>query len=210
MILSKSIKHGWDYHYKIETEKVETVQRKGFTNLATFLHTVRKERPDTYFTDGPRSSQIKTPFNISYEKTPHKVCYFARMGVESNYYDDNHMNVQMFMLGYDTQTFAMEVPVWIEPKEVKKYEDIFNTDKPLTGHIDLLGVEKDNIWIWDYKPKAHNEKKAHHQVLLYTFMIHLRTGIPLQRLKCGYFDDKNAYAINPESITNLNKYVKTE
>lgn len=209
MILSKSIKHGWYYHYKIETEKVEKVKKKGFESLTNFLHRVRTNRPDSYFVDGPRSSQVKTPFSITYQNTPHKVCYFARMGVESNYYDDNHMNVQMFMLGYDTQTFAMEIPVWIEPQEINKYKDIFGTNKPLTGHIDLLRIENNKVWVWDYKPNAHTEKKAHHQVILYTLMIHLRTNIPLDNLRCGYFDDKKAYSISPESIKQLKEYVKT-
>ena len=203
MILSRSIKHGWYYHYKIESEKVSKVKDAGFDDLHSFLYKVRSDRPDHLFNKGPRSSQMDLSHNLTVEETTHPISQFARMGLESNYYDDNHMNVQMFMLGYDRGTFAMEVPIWLSQDDAEGYTNILETEEALTGHIDILRLEEDTIWIWDYKPKAHTEKTAHFQVALYTIMLHVRTGVPWNNLRCGYFDDKKVFEVSINDVKGI-------
>lgn len=195
MILSKSIKHGWYYHYKIHKEKLDDLTRPSHEDLASFLLDARHQenRPDQRFTEGPRSSQVSLDTDIPVAETTHIVSDLAQMGVESDFYKDNHMNVQMFMLAYDKETVAMEVPVWFE-NDISL--DIAEIER-LTGHIDLVRVEENTIWVWDYKPDAHLETEATTQTLLYALMLSDRGNISLGNIKCGFFDEINAYTYDP-------------
>ena len=80
------------------------------------------------------------------------------------------------------------------------YEELFGTTEPLTGHIDLVTIEDGKIWVWDYKPNAHKEKYADTQVYFQSLMLSKRTGIPLDKFRCGYFDWDRAYMFKPGSI----------
>jgi len=161
---------------------------------------MQKNCPEKYFLEGPRSSVLKIKLNSDLSHSKHEIQSLARMGLDSGYYDNAHMNVQMFMLGYDNKTIAIEVPIWLKPEEHEKYEELFNSELPLTGHIDLVRVENGKIWIWDYKPNAHREKFADTQTYFYAYMLSKRTGIPLDKFMCGYFDDKDTYIFNPNEI----------
>ena len=129
----------------------------------------------------------------------YEVSELARFGLDINKerFLENHPRVQNFMLENDTKTVAIEVPLWLENNELSLYKEIFNSKEPLTGHIDILRVEGDNIWIWDYKPNASREKYASTQTYFYALMLSKRTGIDLKNFRCGYFDDKNAFVFNP-------------
>lgn len=159
--------------------------------------------PNEYFHCGPRGSSLKfkTHHDIV-ELNGHKVCGFAKNGlmVNKNRFKDNHSKVQLFMLENDNDTVAIEVPIWLNPHEVEQYNSIFGSDEPLTGHIDVIGIEDGNIWVWDYKPNAHKEKYADTQVYFYALMLSKRTGIALDKFRCGYFDWEKAYMFKPEPI----------
>ena len=122
------------------------------------------------------------------------------MGLESNYYDNAHMNVQMFMLSYDNKTIGIEIPIWLHKEEFANFENLLKSELPLSGHIDLVRIENGKIWIWDYKPNAHREKHAATQTYFYAIMLSKRTGIPLENFRCGYFDDKHSYVFDPNAI----------
>ena len=75
------------------------------------------------------------------------------------------------------------------------------TREALTGHIDVLRREDDGLLgVWDYKPHAAAERSAHIQVFLYTLMLALRTGLPINAFLCGYFDEKDAYIFRPSQV----------
>ena len=59
------------------------------------------------------------------------------------------------------------------------------------------------MWVWDYKPNAQKEKYAKCQTLFYAIMLSKRTGIPLERFRCGYFDEKTAFVFKPE-LSSIN------
>jgi len=98
----------------------------------------------------------------------------------------------------------VEVPIWIKKDELNNFNGIFDSDEPLTGHIDILRIEDGKIWVWDYKPKAFDEKYAATQVFFYSLMLSKRSGIPLSRFRCGYFDERYAFIFKPE-LKNLIK-----
>ncbi len=205
MILSKSLKHGARYNYRVHKHKLENLCDNGFENLKKFIIKSFTQCPNEYFFQGPRSSVLKfSVLENKPERIDHEVALLARMGLDSNYYEDAHSNVQMFMLSYDEKTIAMETPIWLLPEDLENYEEIFKEEHPLTGHIDILRIENNKIWVWDYKPNAHREKYADTQTYFYALMLSKRTGIPLEKFMCGYFDDKNTYTFNPAKI-RINK-----
>jgi hypothetical protein len=194
-----SFKHGWFYHYRLHEPKTEKLCTNGLEKLKTFMDKMFDACPDHYFTEGPRSSALK--FNLDIEPVRiegHEVCSLAGCGVESERYKTAHSNVEVYMLEMDGQTVAVEIPIWLMPHELETYRTLFDSEDPLSGHIDLLRIENDNIWVWDYKPNANKEKYASCQIMFYALMLSKRTGIPLDRFRCGYFDEKEAYVFKPE------------
>ncbi|MBI2671640.1 PD-(D/E)XK nuclease family protein [Candidatus Woesearchaeota archaeon] len=205
MILNKVLNHpGGFYEYKLHDFKSNEFCTSKFSSLKDYLHFVLKNCPDSYFRSGPRSSALKfqlpqiTPVNIK----NHDVSILAKYGLEINKerYSANHPKVQNFMLENDKNTIAIEVPIWLKENELSLYDEIFNSKEPLTGHIDLLRIEGDKIWIWDYKPNALKERYASTQVYFYALMMSKRTNINLENFRCGYFDDKDSFVFSPENI----------
>ncbi len=128
----------------------------------------------------------------------HEVCQLAEQGLATAHYGTAHSNVQMFMLQNDNKSIGMEVPIWLHPKEWKNFEKTFESKDPLSGHIDVLRIEDGKVWVWDFKPKAEKEKYATTQTFFYAFMLSQRSGIPLNKFMCGYFDEKTSFVFKPE------------
>jgi len=102
------------------------------------------------------------------------------------------------MLEHDNKTISVEIPIWLHNYELDNYKEIFKSTEPLTGHIDLLRIEDNKIWVWDYKPNAHKEDFATTQIYFYALMLSKRTNIPLDNFRCGYFDSNYAFTFKPE------------
>jgi len=199
MILHTVLEHGWYYHFKIHTMKTDNLCNDKFSKLSEYLHDVMQECPNDFFNNGPRSSALR--FSTGIEPVlinNHEICKMAELGLANNtQYKSAHYRVQMFLLENDSNTISIEAPIWIHADEIKHFEKMFNSEDPLSGHIDVLRVEDGNIWIWDYKPNASKEKYASTQVYFYAQMLSKRTGIPIEKFRCGYFDEKVAYAFKP-------------
>lgn len=202
---------GGFYFYRVNEKKIGLCS---FSELNRFIYRMFDECPDDYFSSGPRSSSLKflTENNVHHVKG-HEVSLLAEHGLEANgeRYKDNHSKVQIFMLENDDKTIAMEVPIWLESAELDEYISLFGCLEPLTGHIDILRIEDGKIWIWDYKPGAMKEKYAATQVLFYALMLSKRTGISLEKFRCGYFDATDAFIFKPEGLVKsevgLRKFV---
>lgn len=204
MIKSKAYRHGTTYYCKVHFGKLRsTGSFKYKRKLKSYLEDILFSCPNHKFGVGPRSSSFKLDLGLDLKNVQRDVSALARMGLDSDYYGDNHMNVQMFMLAYDKTTVAMEVPVWLDHDELVNYSELFDSSEPLSGHIDIVRVEHGKIWIWDYKPNAHREKNADTQTFLYALMLSKRTGIALEHFRCGYFDDKTVYVFNPNELKHL-------
>lgn len=206
MIIHKSFKHGWFYHYRVHLPKTEELCNHKFDSLRKYLIDVRENCPDEYFQKGPRGSGLRMNLDLDIKKIKgHEVSELAALGLESNRFKTAHSNVQMFMLQNDNKTISIEVPIWILDKEFPSYTHVFETTDPLTGHIDALRIEDGKVWIWDYKPNAVKEKYASTQTNFYALMLSKRTGVPLEKFRCGYFDDKDAFVFKPEIVSTTRK-----
>ena len=97
-----------------------------------------------------------------------------------------HDTVQDHFLKNDKYTLCYELPV---------YSDEHNR----SGFIDLVRYDpvNDIYWILDFKPNAHKERyqKVLSQLFWYKLMLNERTSIPLDKIKCAYFDDLNYYEL---------------
>ncbi len=198
MIKHKSFKHGWFYHYRVHEAKTAQLCRNGFGSLQQYLVEMFNGCPDEKFSVGPRSSSLRFPVKAAVkEASGHEVCSLARAGLAWGRYKTGHSNVQVFMLEQDAKSLAVEVPLWMDERE-HSFMGHFTEPGPLTGHIDVLRVEDGKVVVWDYKPKAAKEKYASTQTYAYALMLAQRTGIPLTKFRCGWFDEQDAYLFQPK------------
>ena len=209
MIRNTVLKHkGGYYNYKVHEIKLNKLSN-GFSDLKFYLNDVFKNCPDEYFNYGPRSSGLKFKLNNlkMHQVRGHEINDLTKQALifNKNNFKENHPKVQTFMLENDDKTIAMEVPIWIYPEELKKITSRLTAKSPLTGHIDILRIEDNKIWIWDYKPNSFEEKYASTQVYFYSLMLSQRTKIPLDKFRCGYFDADYAYVFKPELELIQNK-----
>lgn len=204
MIKHTSFKHGWFYHYRVHKQKAKNLCSAPISSLNSYLHRMFEECPDEYFDSGPRSSSLKMDIdsNISEEKG-HEVCLLAKEALKWGKYKTSHSNVEVFMLSFDKNTIGVEVPIWLHPEEFDGFEEFFEDKHPLTGHIDVIRVEEERIWVWDYKPNADKEKYASTQTYFYALMLSKRTNIPLDHFMCGYFDEQTAFKFDPSNVRLL-------
>ena len=203
ILKQKALPHkGGSYIYGINLNKIESLCNNGLKNLKSFLISAFDNCPNNLFNSGPRSSQLKIKLNNLNltEIKNHEISLLTKESLNkyNNFFRTPHSKVQMFMLENDKNTIAMEVPLWLYPNELNDYEKIFNSKEALTGHIDLLKVDDNLVWIWDFKPKAHEEEFASTQVYFYALMLSRRTNIHLEKIRCGYFDEFNTYVFKPE------------
>ncbi len=128
-------------------------------------------------------AEIKKDFNQA-----NRIASFVLKGVEYN--NERHAAIQTTFLLHDATSIAAEAPVWYWER---------NQAKGYCGHIDLLQIRNNKIQVLDFKPNADTETKAPTQLYLYALALHFRTGIPLQKMQCAWFDEKNYYSFEPST-----------
>ncbi len=117
----------------------------------------------------------------------------------SNY--ERHDKVENFMLINDSVTVAAEVPVYLTNDDIKYFKKKgfqfnFNSNTPITGHIDLIQIRNGLIYILDYKPRARKEKPFE-QLISYALALGSRTKLAIKDFKCAWFDEKDYFEFFP-------------
>lgn len=214
MIKSFALKHGWYYYYRFHEKKCKSLDN-GFYSLKEFLENVALNCPNNYFTQGPRSSTLTFKLkNLRVHSIEgHEISSLAKEALKIADSRNAHAAVELFLLKNDDKTMAVEVPLWLENNEIAYFKELFKSDLPLTGHIDILRLEDDKIWIWDYKPNSSQEVYASTQTFFYAYMLSKRTNIPIENFRCGYFDSNYAFVFNPANASiirdnTLNSFFK--
>lgn len=197
MIEHASFKHGWFYHYRWHVPRAQTLL-SDFPALHEYLASMKTACPHDKFLSGPRGSKLRFPVPVQLIEVPgHELCSLAAASLLHGTAKTAHTNVEVGLLHADPKTVSVEIPLWLDSHEHPRYASVFDTHEPLTGHIDILRVEDGAVWIWDYKPGAAKEKWAATQLNTYATMLSARTGIPITRMKCGYFDSDTSFVFNP-------------
>lgn len=201
-IRTHSFNHEPVYRYRLHESKIED-NKDIPKSLNNFLHLVLTDCPNHLYKNNKfRVSKIEIPIDINISHVDkHKLIDLAKDSRELNEFKSRHENLEKYFLDNDLGTIAVELPLWLEKGELKDFSDYFGDHDPLTGHIDILRIEEDGkIAIWDYKPNAYKETKAHVQTFIYAFMLSVRTGIKLSNFRCGYFDEIDLYQFNPSEV----------
>ncbi|GAT34059.1 hypothetical protein TSACC_22482 [Terrimicrobium sacchariphilum] len=198
-LITISFAHGNFYRFRVDTGKAKSTAPE----LQDFFQMLRDgDCPNHFFTEPPTSSglRLKIKDNITRHRD-HQIIGLANACYGAGLYKSAHENLQCYFLQNDPTSIAVEIPIWLDAEEYDGYEAIFPEGGVLTGHIDLLRCEADGtIWIWDYKPNAYAERYAAGQIYSYAVMLSVRTGIPLERFRCGYFDESNAFTFEPSLV----------
>lgn len=184
------IHSGGYYRFRLARFKLKTIHPL----LQNYLLSFPLSCPNMYFLNGPRASGYHLEMEVHLKHTGrHDLIKLSGEALGERKLKSAHEDVEKFFLESDPESIAAEVPVWLEPFETRQLLN-YSSGGTLTGHIDLLRYEKNGmVGIWDYKPRAKFERKAHIQVYLYTLMMSQRTGIPLENFLCGYFDSEDAF-----------------
>jgi len=145
-------------------------------------------------TDGSRCSDGNLPgLKMKLDQKDTNAVQLAKLGlVLAKNNRGRHEAIQSFMLANDSATIAVEVPVFLHPHEAPD----LSISGALTGHIDVLQVRGNRVWILDYKPEARKERRAKYQLYLYARALSVRTKIPLRRFGLAYFDDRDYFEVN--------------
>jgi hypothetical protein len=200
--ITHSFAHGEGlyYQYRLAQDKA----KRSPLGLRGYLFSMLEDCPNHFFQEEPRVSTVASEKIKAREGTRnHPIIDLCRASFEERMLKNDHSNVEKYFVVNDPMTIATEVPVWVRGDEAGRCREVARIpdDEVLTGHIDLIRNEDDGkISVWDYKPGACYETCAATQVFLYSVMLSIRTRIPLEKFKCGYFDTEYACFFCPSEV----------
>ena len=197
VIHSKTFNHKQEYKFAFHRLKTNMLCKRQFPQVRRYLWEISENCPNDLFqsSDGARCSDGNLPhLALRLVRKETNAQALAKLGLLlAKRSKDRHPAIQHFMLVNDSATVAVEVPVYLHPHEAPDLE----LTGVLTGHIDVLQIRGNRVWILDYKPEAKREKVAKYQIYLYARALSVRTRIPLSRFAMAYFDDKDYFEVTP-------------
>ena len=193
-IRSRTFSHKQEYKFRFHRLKANILAKHRFPSIRRYLWHIAENCPNELFQDsGARCSDGNLPnLALRLVRKETNAVPLAQLGlVLARNRRGRHEAIQRFMLANDSATIAVELPVYLFPLEAPdlKLADV------LTGHIDVLQIRSDKVWILDYKPEAQRETRAKYQLYLYARALSVRTKIPLSRFGLAYFDDKDYFEV---------------
>ena len=202
IVVSKDCEYnGLAYNFRYHKGKLELFG-EDFPSLVSYVKRFESGCPSFFDSIENRCSKLK--IDVAIEKTTEenmvsKLTSFVLKACSTK--RKRHSIVENFMLLNDDSTIACEVPVWMWEK---------NLDLSIAGHIDLLQMRNDLVYVLDYKPEAAREKDetVASQLYLYASGLSFRISIPLDKFRCAWFDDKNYYEFEPKKAKV--RYPKTK
>jgi hypothetical protein len=198
VLQSRTFSHKQEYKFAFHRLKTNLFCKRQFPAIRRYLWHIADHCPNELFqrSDNARCSDGNMPdLGLRLVRKDTNAVDLAKLGLLlAKHSRDRHPAIQSFMLANDSATIAVEVPVYLHPNEAP---DLKLTNA-LTGHIDVLQIRGDRVWILDYKPDAKREKRAKYQLYLYARALSVRTGIPLSDFGLAYFDDKDYFEVMPE------------
>jgi len=138
------------------------------------------------FLSGPRASSTEVYHTLKPKQKNSIIPKLTKLALATSQKTKSaHETVEHFFLINDSTTVCNELPVFINPKEI----DSLNIDIPLTGHIDLIQIKYDKLFILDYKPNLRHPEQYVSQLQLYKIAIHKRTTIPEENIIPAVFNE---------------------
>ncbi len=118
------------------------------------------------FLEGPRCSSLDIDHNLDTKEKDNLTPELTQLAFNSQSKNSDkspHETVEDFFLINDSTTVATELPVFINPEEIEEID----VDDPITGHIDLVQIRYDDLYILDYKPNLNRPERHASQLQLY-------------------------------------------
>jgi len=200
--VSKKLYHQQVYEFQYHTLKLN-IAAKRYPGLKDYIYTILAGLDASLFTESIRAStppdRIKNhlPLPKMRHSTENNATRMTRLPLTlARTNKERHEKVENFLLVNDSATVATEVPVYLTTAELQ--EMALPDELPLTGHIDILQVRGNRLYIMDYKPGARTENNAYVQLMLYALALNARTGIELKNIVCAYFDNHDYYEFTTE------------
>ncbi len=193
LIQKTYIHKGQAYCFQLHQPKTKQLGKK-FPALQQYLYRFTQGTPNKIFETSNRISQQKMKIFADIKKDfnqANRIASYVLKGVENN--NERHTNIQKTFLLHDSTSIASEIPVWYWER---------NLSKGYCGHIDLVQIRNGKVQVLDFKPNAGKEKKAPTQIYLYALALSFRTGIPLNKMQCAWFDEKNYFQFEPSQAHN--------
>lgn len=182
------------YNFQVHVPKLQFCPNEKLKNYLLHVASIIYQRD---FETGSRPSQLKlfaNPGVFHAEMTAiNRVALEALRLAKNN--RARHQTVEDYFLSCDRNTLAVEVPISFYDRQLGK----------VAGHLDILQVNRGRLYLLDYKPGAKKEKpeKVITQLTCYARGIFLRCGIPMEEMRCAWFDEDDYYSFTPEWVGGM-------
>ena len=190
VLFTKRFEHeNLDYHFMYHKYKLNALTKGNFQGLTNYITSFKSGCPDVFFEAGERCSKPIFEVQVKTARQVNLACKMAEFAINASRKNlERHKLVEKFMLINDKATIACEVPVWYWDKKI---------DAGITGHIDMIQVRNNLVYMLDYKPNASKDKKAASQLYHYASALSYRAKVPLDKIRCGWFDEESYYEYAP-------------
>ncbi len=179
------------YPFTIHNLKLN-LKSKQLPQLTRYINWIKRSLPTKIFLSGPRASQcnIDQKITINQKETiAPDLTKYALATQQKN--QSAHDVVEQFFLYNDSSTVCTELPVFLNPKETR----LFDIETPLTGHIDIIQIRNNNLYIMDYKPNLRHPEQHTSQLTAYKQALHHRTRIPEENIIPCVFNEYSHYEL---------------
>ncbi len=146
IIFSKTFEHkGLSYNFKYHRGKLDILGNSdGLSTLREYINGFEMGCPVKFFEEDERCSPLMIDIKNKREGRYNNACRLADFALKSCRSNrERHSIVENFMLINDSSTIACGVPVWLWEK---------NLDLGICGHIDILQIRNNKVYVLDFKP----------------------------------------------------------
>ena len=186
---TKNFHHRQVFPFSYHIPKVN-IHSKKFPGIKRYINWVERSLPDRMFLEGPRMSTYKTSDSLKPKKISNISPRLTQLALErASHPNSPHTSVENFFLVNDSSTVATEIPVFLNPGEIKQV----NIHVPITGHIDILQARFDHIYVMDYKPDLNHPENHSTQLRLYGEAISKRMNIEKEKISLMAFNEHSVF-----------------
>lgn len=183
---------------------------KQFPQLRRYISWIERSLPDKIFLKGPRASSTKIDNPLQPKKKMNLAPELTRLSLHTKTRSEStHEAVERFFLLNDSKTICTELPVFLNPEELRSSDSqigesdrpqeidllSLDIDTPLTGHIDMIQVRSNKIYIMDYKRNLRHPENHTSQLFLYREALHNRLSVPRKRIVPAVFNEYGYYEL---------------
>jgi len=191
LVTIQQLKHQQIYPFTVHNLKLNFYSKQ-FPQLRRYIRWIERSLPTKMFLSGPRASSIEIDYITQLKQKDNLAPELTRLALSIQQKRQSaHEAIEQFFLINDSTTVCSELPVFINPKEM----DSIDINSPLTGHIDLIQIRYNTLYILDYKPNLKHPEQYSSQLQLYKKALHKRTTIPEESIIPAVFNEYAYYEL---------------